>query len=225
MDEIGRAIEELEHTEFSQKLIINLENKYDKLPPKIKAMLGKGGEAAKQASFGIINNAYKAGTQGGLKLTNFSHSTVHNIVLKAGHTIGYKFKPWQAIKITRGVAIGGQVLGILGVGLSVFMQIKEDRDEQKQRDMIRENKQNIRGQFYTVASELEDSGNYFVQQNVAIPLDESIKALEENISEIRSTRTGRNELCIKFEMLQKECQELINEIHNVANFKTEYVID
>ena len=67
-----------------------------------------------------LKSAYNAGSQGGMKLTNFSGSTIHNIVLKAGHGIGYKFKPWQAVKITKGVAIAGQALAVVGVGLSVL---------------------------------------------------------------------------------------------------------
>ncbi|WP_415347836.1 LeoA/HP0731 family dynamin-like GTPase, partial [Clostridium perfringens] len=91
---------------------------------------------------------------------------MHNIVIKAGHSIGYKFKPWQAIKITKGVAIAGQALAIVGVGLSVFMQIKSDKDEEKIREDLRKNRQNIRSQFNSAASELEDYGREFIRENI-----------------------------------------------------------
>ena len=214
MNEIGQAIEAIEHSEFSQKLIASLEDNFDKLPDNVKSILQNAGGVAQQAGEKLVQNAYKGGVQGGLKLANFSGGNAHNLILKAGHAIGYKFKPWQAVKMAKGVAVAGQVLGILGVGLSVFMQIKEDHDEDKLRDAIRNNRQNIRGQFYTAASELEDHGTLFIEENVILPLDSSIQGIDENISEIRNTRTGKTELCIEFEALQKECQELIKEIHN-----------
>ena len=68
-----------------------------------------------------------------MKLSNFSGSAVHEWVLKIGHTFGHKFKPWEAIKWAKGVAIGGRILGALGVGFSVFMQIKSDQEENKAR--------------------------------------------------------------------------------------------
>jgi len=214
MTEIGQAIDAIEQSEFTQKLIARLEDKFDRLPENVKGMLGKVGETAQKAGTAIVQNAYKAGAQGGLKLANFSGGNVHNIILKAGHAIGYKFKPWQAVKLAKGVAVAGQVLGALGVGVNVFMQIKEDHDEEKLRNAIRENRLNIRGQFYTAASDLENFGATFVQDNVALPLDASIQALDENIYEIRNTRTGKNDLCIEIENLQRKCQELIKEIHS-----------
>ena len=213
MTEIGQAMDAIEQSEFTQKLIARLENKFDRLPENVKGMLGQVGDTAQKAGNAIVQNAYKAGAQGGLKLANFSGGNVHNVILKAGHAVGYKFKPWQAVKMAKGVAVAGQVLGILGVGVNVFMQIKEDRDEEKLRNAIRENRQNIRGQFYTAANDLENFGISFVQENVALPLDNSIHNLDENIYEIRNTRTDKNELCIEMEKVQKECQELIKEIH------------
>ena len=128
--------------------------------------------------------------------------------------IKFKFKPWQAIKMARGVAVAGQVLGGFGIAFDVFMQIKEDRDEIKMREAIRENKQNIRGKFSAAANELEDYGIAFVQDNVVSPLDDSIQELDTKIAEIRNTRAGKNELCIEIEKLQRECQNLIREIHS-----------
>ena len=54
---------------------------------------------------------------------------------------------------------------------------------------------------------------YFIGNNVSLPLDTSIQSLDSNISDIRNTRSGKNELCRELETLQKECQNLIKEIH------------
>lgn len=56
-------------------------------------------------------------------------------------------------------------------------------------------------------------GRSFISENVALPLNASIDALDSSIREIRETRSGKDALCIELEMVQKECQELIKEIH------------
>lgn len=213
MTEIGQVIDAIENSEFTQRLISKLEEKFDMLPNNIKGVLVNAGAFAQKAGNALVHNAYNATAQGGLKLANFSGGNVHNVILKAGHALGYKFKPWQAIKMAKGVAVAGQALGALGVGLSVFLQIKEDRDEEKRKLEIKINRQNIRSQFYTAASELEDHGRSFISENVALPLNTSIDALDASIREIRETRSGKDALCLELETVQKECQELIKEIH------------
>ena len=112
LNEIGERLETLENSEFSRNLKSRLSGKFDGLPEEIQRILINTGSGFQKAGQAVLNNAYKAGAQGGLKLTNFSGSTIHQMVLNVGRSIGYKFKPWQAIKITRGIAIGGQVLSV-----------------------------------------------------------------------------------------------------------------
>ena len=162
----------------------------------------------------MLNNAYKAGAQGGLKLTNFAGSTIHQMVLKIGHHIGFKFKPWQALKITKGIAIGGQVLSVLGIGLSVFMQIKADQDEERTREGLKNNRQNTRSQFNVAANELEDYARQYIKDNVNRPLEKTIAMIDGNIQKIRDTRSNRSAACCQLEEVQKECRLLIQDIHS-----------
>lgn len=217
LNELGERLEVIENSEFSKKLKSSLSGKFDSLPEGIKRILTNAGPGFQKAGQAVLNNAYKAGTQGGLKLTNFSGSTIHQMVLKVGHSIGYKFKPWQAIKLTKGIAIGGQVLSALGVGFTVFMQIKADHDEERVREDLRTNRQNIRSQFNAAANELEDYSRQYIRDNVNKPLESSIVTIDENIQEIRDSRTNRSQLCRTFEALQKECRHLIQDIHSVNN--------
>lgn len=214
LTEMGQQLELIENSEFSQQLKTRLIGKFDALPENVQRLLGGAAPGLQKAGQAVVDKAYKAGVQGGLKLSNFSGSSVHEIVLKAGHAIGYKFKPWQAIKITKGVAIGGKVLGVFGVGLSVFMQIKEDHDADKLSYALRNNRQNIRSQFNVAANELEDYGKTFIQNNVIHSLELPIVELDDNIHRIRETRSNRSMACRNMERLQGECQALIQDIHN-----------
>ena len=214
LNEIGQRLEIIENSVFSKKLKSRLSGKFEGLPEGIKNVITNAAPGFQKAGQAVLNNAYKAGTQGGLKLTNFSGSTIHQSVLKVGHTVGFKFKPWQAIKITKGIAIGGQVLSVLGVGISVFMQIKADQDEERIREDLRNNRQNIRSQFNVAASELEDYARQYIMDNVNRPLETSIAALDGNIQEIRDTRSNRSTMCRQLEDIQKECRALIQDIHS-----------
>ena len=211
--EMGRQLEIIENTEFSQNLKSRLTGKFDGLPDNIKNIIYKVSPELKRAGQKVLDNAYKQGTHSGLKLTNFSESNIHQIVVDAGHKLGYKFKPWQAAKITKGIAIGAEALNILGVGLNIFMQVKEDQDEEKIRADLKKNRQNVRSQFNAAANDLEDFSRKFINDNIKCPLDISIADLEENIEEIRKTRLNRSIKCRQLEELQVECRLLIQDIH------------
>lgn len=214
LNEMGQQLEVIENSEFSRDLKSRLSGKFEGLPEGIQKIITNAGPGFQKAGQAVLNNAYKAGTQGGLKLTNFSGSTIHQMVLKVGHGVGFKFKPWQAIKITKGIAIGGQVLSALGVGFSVFMQIKADQDEERIREDLRNNRQNIRSQFNVAANELEDYARQYIKDNVNRPLETSIATIDGNIQEIRDTRSNRSESCRQLEDFQKECRLLIQDIHS-----------
>lgn len=215
LNEIGKDFERLENSEFSQKLAVRLQGKFDQLPESVKNVLSKVSEGASKIGNQVVNNAYKAGAKGGLKLTNFSGGNIHQLVLKVGKGLGVKFKPWQAIKIARGIAVAGEVLSFLGIGLSVFLQIKSDADAEKLREDLRINRQNVRSQFNEVAGQLIDIGNSIIKDNVTLPLECSVKEIDRNIQDIRDTRENRSKECIKLEELRSECQSLIQEIHNI----------
>lgn len=217
LNEMGQQLDVIENSEFSRELKSRLSGKFDGLPEGIKRIITNAGPGFQKAGQAVLNNAYKAGAEGGLKLTNFSGSTIHQMVLKVGHSLNFKFKPWQAIKITKGIAIGGQILSALGVGFSVFMQIKADQDEEKIREDLKNNRQNIRSQFNAAANELEDFARQYIKDNVNRPLETSIATIDDNIQEIRDTRSNRSSNCRMLEDLQKECSLLIQDIHAESN--------
>lgn len=214
LNEMGQQLEVIENSEFSKKLKLRLYGKFEGLPEGIKEIITNAGQGFQKAGQTVLNNAYKAGAQGGLKLTNFAGSTIHQMVLKIGHHIGFKFKPWQALKITKGIAIGGQVLSVLGIGLSVFMQIKADQDEERTREGLKNNRQNTRSQFNVAANELEDYARQYIKDNVNRPLEKTIAMIDGNIQKIRDTRSNRSAACCQLEEVQKECRLLIQDIHS-----------
>lgn len=88
LNEIGQRLELMENSEFSRNLKSRLSGKFDGLPEGIQRLLTNAGSGFQKAGQAVLKNAYTAGAQGGLKLTNFSGSTIHQMVLKVGQSIG-----------------------------------------------------------------------------------------------------------------------------------------
>ena len=105
---------------------------------------------------------------------------------------------------------------MVGVGLELVLQFKEDYDEQLKLEAMKNNRQNIRSEFNTAASALDDYSADYVKQCVIAPMEQSIKSVEDNISELRATRANRSEMCQKLEKIQREVQTLIARIHDIA---------
>ena len=214
LTEMGQHLEDSERTEFAQNLKARLTGRFETLPENVKKMLIGAGPGLQKVGQAVADKAYKAGVNSGLKLTNFSGSTIHDWILKAGHALGHKFKPWQAIKWTKGVAIGGRILGALGVGVSVFMQIKSDQDEDKARLELQKNRQNVRSQFNSAADDFDAFGRKYILECVDRPLEEPIHEIDASLSEIRNDRKNKTATLRNLEAIQRDCQRLIQSIHS-----------
>ena len=213
LSELNLEVETLENSEFSKELKLRLEGRMSGLPTNVKKLLNSGNSAVKDASTAMIKNAYSSKTATGLKLSNFSGSNIHDVVLKAGKTLGYKFKPWQAIKITKGIAIAGHVLTVFGVIFSVGMQIAEDMQSDEIKNSMEQNRINIRSQFNDAANGLENFGRNFISEvidnHINVPImeiNDKIKALQEGVQQ-------KNDNYKKLVKLQDSCLALIQEIH------------
>ena len=213
LTEMGQHLEENEKSEFTQRLKARLTDKFDTLPPKVQKGLAGAGQKLQEIGEKVAKQAYKAGASGGLKLSNFSGSAVHDFVLKAGHTIGVKFKPWQAVHMAKNVAIGGTVLGVFGVGLSVFMQMKADHDEEKAAALLKQDRQNIRSEFNNTANEFVAFGRQFIKSCVEKPLEEPIREMDQRLRDIRENRNQQSQVLREMESIQRQCQEMIHQIH------------
>lgn len=213
LSEMGQHLEDNEKSEFTQQLNARLTDRFDTLPANLQKLLVGAGPGMQKAGQVVADKAYKTGVTGGLKLTNFSGSTVHNLILKAGHAVGFKFKPWQAIKWTKRVAIGGKILGALGVGLSVFIQLRSDQEEDKARLQLQRERQAIRSQFNNAADEFAVFGRQYIQACVNQPLEEPIQEIDRGLREIRDNRKNQSSVLREMNSIQHDCQRLIHQIH------------
>lgn len=211
--ECDSELGQLNNSEFSKKLDIRLLEKKDSLPPQIKKFLKS--DALNNAGKFVDENAYRPGVAtNATNLASFSESTVHSAVKTIGHFFGHKFKPWEAVKITKGIAVAGKALSILGVVFQVGMQVKEDIDAQRVEEEMRSNRENIRSGFNEAARELEKHFVNALRNFIEAEFGSRISQVNEKIDEIRSLRKNKNENCLRLEAVLKENRQLIREIHN-----------
>jgi len=104
------------------------------------------------------------------KAKDASGSQAHNVVKSIGNTIGYKFKPWQAVKIAQKAGniakFAGPVLSVISVGMEVHGAVKEERELKK----VVASKNQMNSSFSEISSEIvseiRNKFNEFVKENV-----------------------------------------------------------
>ena len=104
-------------------------------------------------------------------------------------------------------------MSILGVVLSVGMQITEDIQAEKLRKTLEQNRINIRSQFNDAASGLEDFGRNYIKEAIDKNIDPSIREMDEKLRHLKMDAMLNNENHRKLLQLQDYCIALIQEIH------------
>ena len=224
--ELGQSFVDMESTEFSQNLKIRLVDKYDSLPDAVKKVFVTATDLEKKGDI-LVGTLVKSGIPEILALADSSYKAIRltdntqNFLRTSLHSMntGTKLlnKAGKAGSVASKVANkSSSIFGVVGVGLELVLQFKEDYDEQLKLEAMKNNRQNIRSEFNTAATELDDYATDYIKQCVTDPMDQSVKSVEDNISELRSTRADRSEMCQKLEKIQKDVQALIERIHGIA---------
>jgi len=136
------------HNNFERK---KLENNFksSSLDSKVKLLDTLKGQAAKLTSFTGASNT--AGIFA--KSSEIAGSQGHTLVYSIGKTIGYNFKPWQAVNITKNIGnvakFAGPALSIIAAGITVYGAIKEEKELKK----IASSKNQMNTNFYEIAND------------------------------------------------------------------------
>ena len=224
--ELGQNFSDMEATEFSQNLKIRLVDKYDNLPDAVKKVFVTATDLEKKGDI-LVGTLVKSGIPEMLSLADSSYKAIRltdntqNFLRTSLHSMNTGTKllsnAGKAGSVASKVANkSSSIFGVVGVGLELVLQFKEDYDEQLKLEAMKNNRQNIRSEFNTAATSLEDYAAEYVKQSVVTPMEQSVKSVEDNIAELRTTRANRSEMCQKLEKIQKEVQTLISRIHDIA---------
>jgi len=212
-------LDEFYDSDFSNKLRFRLENKNMKGNPIIEHIF-KSDILAQGSNKIVANTIGTNATANGLKV--FSGSNMHQVVLDIGHFFGHNFKPWEAVKLVRGVNIAGKVLGIFGVVFSLGMQVKNDVDTTAHEQEMKNNREELRARFNNAADEVIKYFNKELTKFLDKNYINRIKKIDSQISEIDNMRHGKSEVCKLLENAKNDCKSLISDIHQ-GYFNNDFV--
>lgn len=210
--ELGKSLESLENNPNFKRIELSLtENGEDS--PIVRYILKENliSNIGKRLAKNTVNkNNIATG------LETFSGSEVHDVIIKLGGKLGKKFKPWEAVKLTKKINYLAKGLTIAGVIFSVALQIKDDVDRENAEQKMRENRRKIRTTFNEVANEMETYFKNTVKNEITDSYLTSIRSIDENIEEILRLEGNKK---IEVDRLKREnqaCKNLISEIQEYA---------
>lgn len=164
--------------------------------PKINAWIGKVANIAdgKNISIWTVNG-----------------SDLHKIVKDVGHKFGHKFKPFEALKITKKIAEISKLIGPILTGVGVFIEgamwLVEIFGEKKTKKV----KMKIKTMFNEVA---EDTLKHYNAQiiSAAGEFDKIKDSLQAELAKLDSESVRNDELGKQLSLIKKELIELRCEI-------------
>ena len=174
--ELGQSFVDMESTEFNQNLKIRLVDKYDNLPDAVKKVFVTATDLEKKGDI-LVGTLVKSGIPEMLSLADSSYKAIRltdntqNFLRTSLHSMntGTKLigKAGKAGQVASKVANrSSSIFGMVGVGLELVLQFKEDYDEQLKLEAMKNNRQNIRSEFNTAANSLEDYAADYIKQCV-----------------------------------------------------------
>ena len=214
MTGMGARIQEMHDSHRFQSILDNLSRRASGpegtklLEITQKTATELGGLSAKYSI-----NASRA-MSGATRLGQFSGSATHSTVLRVGHMLGHSFRPWEAVKLARGIGTAGQVLSVAGIALGVILQVKTDQDEAKQDREYLEKRRDIRAQFDREAQQIQveatSTTREFINENLTIPMEQ----MQSYADELNSARQDQNQHLEQLTAISNEARDLIKLIHN-----------
>lgn len=203
-------LDDFYNSEFSSSLRIKLDKRKDGSNAFLNQIIKS--DWLSKVSFRIVSGTTGADAAA-TGLRAFSGSKVHELVLNVGHYFGHSFKPWEAVKLTKGINVAGKVIGVFGVIFTWGLQAKQDYDEEIRRREIRSDREKIRAGFNEAAESLvvhyTNAINGLLNENYR----KQIEDIDQKIQRIRSIRKDKSEAYNLLEETQNECRQLISDIH------------
>ena len=206
-------LEELQDSHRFQSTLGNLNARTS--GPDISRILGMARDAARRLSevSRIAARNSSAVASGATGLSQFSGSFAHGAVLNIGGFMGHSFRPWEAVKIARGIGAVGTVLSIAGIAISVILQTREDREEAREAQEALRARQELRAHFAEVAREVQDEAKGMVEGYIREALTEPMEQIREYSDELNRARQDQNAHIQHLAQVSQSARELIARIH------------
>ena len=180
----------------------------------IKAIGEKAGvELTTLATLATRSFAKTAG-QGYLRSMDVAGSGLHQGVLTVGKFVGFKFKPWQAVGVTKFLGNAAKFLGPVLAIASVAADAYEMQQQQEREKQMSNARRDITSQFQTIAKELENQ--------VQIQLWEfEAQVYGEIEKQIAAARQKEEEAIATSNQEVRQLAEIRNDFVGIINYVTQ----
>jgi hypothetical protein len=154
---------------------------------------------------------------GVFRLNQYSGTSAHAFIKDAAKVIGVKFKPWDAVKLTRVLANVGRGLVIAGAVLSVILAFAEDDSPDVDRD--RELRR-VRGEVTVAFNDSADAVATHFRKALGDAADQAIRPaiaeIDAQLAELNGMRETRSALSASLASLLGETRDLIGRFQAVS---------
>ncbi|AGX41903.1 GTPase [Clostridium saccharobutylicum] len=164
----------------------------------------------------ISNGTVKLATNGAskganvlFKSTDAAGSTVHKSVTAIGKKLGVKFKPWQAVNISKNIANVAEMAGPALAVFSFIYDVKKTIDEEARLNKIKTAQYEYKQSFINIRDELEKQYSDEVNNYLNV-FTETCEMIDKEINNISNDKKNKSEASME---LQKQ-KEILSSIQD-----------
>jgi len=221
MEKLDDRISAIANSELAKELFPRLVHRIEdaNISPETMSKLKKASDITSKFGEFLIKHSFapNAGTLGGLfKLNQYSGTSAHIAVKEIGHFFSKSFKPWEAVKWTRGIANAGRVLAVAGTVLTFILQIKEDANAAQLEKDLRESRIAVRSGFNDAANVIEMRFDKDTNAWIASTLTTEIEDVDKQLADLRNMQKSRSNLYRDLMVLLEETRTMIRNLHGTG---------
>jgi hypothetical protein len=151
-----------------------------------------------------------------LSSTGASGSQIHNGVKFLGKLVGYKFAPWEAVNIAKNIGnfakYAGPVISLIGVGLQIYDDVKQE----EMRQSLNNARAEVRKDFRKIAHDLEKNYKYQINsicEDIFRAMTNDTQSILDDMTSSSVHKSSQREILL---LLDKEIGSLISEIQDMS---------
>ena len=145
------------------------------------------------------------------ELGKLSSKVSRKLVYKTGKFMGFKFKPFGAIKTAKFIRGLGPVIAGVGVLFDVAMTAKEEKEYEEYQRQLRNARNQVREDFRKVAEEMVEEYELNIEEAISF-YDEELNDIENKQQELRNFDQSKQEILTQIENKRQEIKQEIKQL-------------
>lgn len=172
-----------------------------------KNLIGKGAE-----KFGLKDGLFVGAKE-------VAGGAGHKLIYNVGKMLGKNFRPWEAVKMAKGL---GQAIGVLGIAMAaydIYEQVNHDAKDQEQQRGYEQQLNAIRAQFRQLGETMADQLSDIYKKEYALPVVISIlEKLQSARDDILAQDAANKEFVGSLSTHRAELMEFLRQLYDIEQF-------